>query len=83
MGEFDVLEKREVGAVHRGDEQRLESIGDSRQRGMNHHRTEALGYARTVSTCAMLCQLTAVETLVPPNLSTSHASALSGKEEDM
>jgi hypothetical protein len=38
---------------------------------------------RNLSTCAMLCQLAALETLVPPNLSTSQACPLSSKEEDM
>jgi hypothetical protein len=31
----------------------------------------------------MLCQLVTLETLVPPNLSTSHGWALTGKKEDM
>ena len=36
---------------------------------------------RARSTCAMLCQLAGLETLVPPNLSTSQASAWSGEEK--
>ena len=38
---------------------------------------------RARTTCAMLCQLAALDTLVPPNLSTSQAWLPSGREEDM
>ena len=50
---------------------------------MNDDRPQAFGQSRRASTSAMLCQLAADDTLVPPNLSTTQAWLLSARVTHM
>jgi hypothetical protein len=57
----------------RGRQQRFEAIGDAGKRGVHDDRAQARRRCARAVTPAMLCQLPADDTLVPPNLRTTQA----------